>query len=391
MWDMIRPKSPLTLVSKEAVAVFAALFGVAASTLLCGCKGESAPPEGGATNGNTTAPAASKSAKTDLDNIYMLRPKLSKAQIFARYLPEGAKASCEQCLAAADKASNACDYESAAVLATAAIDLDSENPRAYYQRARARLYSPSSDDSAALADLEKVISQSHAITDPWLKSNAYALQARIFDSRSQAKEAVEAMDKAIAIAPSERGFLKARAALLVAHGDNERAVKDYGRWIEMSPADALPRVLRGQLLESMKNYEQALKDYELAGTLQEDKATLSKRDLSLKLRARLLSKLGRHKESIGAISDAIRLGGQRDDELLVLRANEHNALGNFQEAIEDYSKAIDLAPGFSPAALEGRSKAYDALGKHELAVKDKQEAEALREAPAEKQLFEVNN
>ncbi len=359
--------------------------------LLAGCADDKPQQQDSSTTSSTTQQSASKSSsKGDLENIYMVHPTLSKPQVFAKYFKNlrGHQPTVDQCLAAADKANDNCDYESEVVLATEAIRLNPSCSEAYYQRARGTTYSPKADDSAALADFTQVVALPESKIKPGQRANAYSFMARIYDSRKQPKEAVDAMNKAIKLAPLDVSLYKARAAILVAQGDNEKAKKDYDEWIRLGPTDILPLLLRGQLFESTNRYEEALKDYDKASTMPERKDSLSKRDMSIKSKARVQAKLGKHKDAIATLTKAIEQE-QSDDETLVLRAAEFAALKQYKEALKDYTQAIEMAPGFAVTALEGRSKVYAAMGQHDLAEKDTLEAKKMREAPAEKQLYEI--
>jgi tetratricopeptide (TPR) repeat protein len=374
--------------SKIFSTAISALTAGTLSLILVGC-GQKSP----------SLKEAAKSSKADQsdwlgETTCINLPRLGKMEVFAKYLPgsDFSRLKAFQCLAAASKANSDSDYESGVVLATEAIRLSPSDPEAFYQRARALLYSPGTNNSQALSDLKNTVFlvKASGKPQPLLTGQSYMLMARIYDSRSQPAQALAVMNEAIRESPGHKTLYKVRAALLVSQGQKQQALEDYNAWIRLAPADGLPRILRGQLLETMGRYEDALQSYDFGTKLSGKTDRIEKECLTFKLKALLLSRLGRHKEALDVLSEALKKV-KNEDELYVLRAKEHVALKNYDNAIADYSEAIEIAPMFSVAALEGRAAVYKLLGKEQLSNKDLLEAKEMREAPAEKEMFELKH
>jgi tetratricopeptide (TPR) repeat protein len=337
-------------------------------------------------NAGTKYGAAVREAEGQLGNIERLpgsATEISKAAVLAKYFP-GMKASNlkeADYLEANDRAVAKLDFDSAVILCTEAIKLAPSDPSAFFKRGRARLDSSTSDSAQTLADLEKAIALNYR------DSKAYELLALVYDSRSQKEKAIASICKAIDINPANTGLYKLKAALHVAYGDKENARKDYDAWVRIAPAHPLPHLLRGQLLQSMKEYDAALHDYKKVCTLPEVNNSISNRDMAYKLRASLLSKLGRHKESISVINEALQKNNA-EDELFRLRGDEFMFLKDYERAISDYTESISNSPGNAQQrSLEARGKAYAAAGDKARAGKDFRRARELQEMPAEKPIY----
>jgi tetratricopeptide (TPR) repeat protein len=307
----------------------------------------------------------------------------SKAEVLAKYLP-GMKADNlkeADYLAASDRAVANLDFDGAVILCSEAISLAPSDPVAFFKRGRARLDSNTSDSAQTLADLERAIALNYR------DSKAYELLALVYDSRSQKEKAIASNSKAIEINPVDTGLYKLKAALHAAYGDKERARKDYDAWVSIAPVHPLPHLLRGQLLQSMKEYDAALFDYKKVCELPEVSNSVSNREMAFKLRASLLSKLGKHKEAISAINEGLQRNSA-EDELFRLRGDEYMFLKEYEKAISDYTASINNAPGNTQQrVLEARGKAYAAAGDKVRAGKDFRRARELREMPAEKPIY----
>jgi tetratricopeptide (TPR) repeat protein len=374
---------------KTVSTAISALTASTLSVLLVSC----GPKETTTQNASDSNKAGyAKKSGSLSETTCMNLPRLGKKEVLAKYLPgaEDGQLKSLHYLTAANKANSSCDYESGVVLAAEAIRLSPSSPEAFYQRARALLYSPGTDNSQALSDLKKTVAlvKASGKPQPLLTGQSYVLMARIYDSRSQPAQALAVMDEAILESPGNKALYKVRAAVRVSQGQKKQALEDYNAWIRLAPADGLPRILRGQLLETMGRYEEALRDYDFGTRLTGKTDKIEKVCPAFKFKALLLSRLGRHKEALALLSEALKKV-KSEDELYVLRAKEHAALKNYDSAIADYSEAIEIAPTFSVAALEGRAGVYKLLGKEELANRDLLEAKETKEAPAEKELFEL--
>ena len=283
-------------------------------------------------------------------------------------------------LKAARKAFVRDDFNSAILLGNEAIKLNPKSAKGYFFRGRAKYDTLEGNDDAALKDLNRSIELGIDNED------AYRAVAAIYDTRKMPQKAVEALTKGISVCKTTKNLYRARASLFVAMNQPEKAMADYDHLIEETPQ--YPRILvhRGQLHESLGNYDKALKDFADAARFDHDNVSVRGKPIALKLRASLLAKTGRHREALKVLDEAQK-DDRMDDELHRLKGDAHAALKEYDKAIEEYNWAIDLAPQFSRPAYEGRSKVYDKLGKKDLAEKDRQTAKNLKAAPAEKPVY----
>lgn len=336
----------------------------------------------GSENGDTTGGVAPKRVDGEFASLERLpgsSTEQSLAEVISRYLPGRKPRDLKETdyLEASEQALTKLDFDGAHILSNEAVRLAPYDPKAYFMRGRARLDSTNSDADETIADLEKSIALNYK------DSKAYEYLALAYDSRSQREKAIDSINKALTINPRDSGLYKLKAALHAAYGDKQSARADYDAWIKVAPVHPLPYALRGQLLESMNEFELALDDYKKTCALPEIPTSVSNRDLIFRLRANLLSRLGRHKEAIAVLNEALSQRSAEDD-LLRMRGDQYMLLKDFQKAIDDYTTSINNAPDFAGKAFEARGKAYAATGDKERARKDFQKAKELFERPAEK-------
>ena len=357
------------------------LFAILLAAILTACSQPKKVSEFAVTKDSVS----NRTTETVLDSFERLPGGASgttRETVLAKYFP-GANhddLKTRDFLQASQRAIEQLDYDSAVILCTEAIKLSPEDPAAYFMRGRARLDANSSDSAKTIDDLEKAVALNYD------DSKAYELLARVYEIQSQTKKAIDCTNRAIEIYPKESGLYKLKAALHAAHGDQPGARKAYESWIRIMPNHPLPYTLRGQLLESMRDYDAALKDYQKVCTLPEAANSVSNRDMVFRLRAGLLSKLGRHSESISVLSEALKQDDD-EDELYRLRGDEYMLTKNYQRAISDYTQSITKAPEFATKALEARSRAYARIGDRTSSAKDFIKAKELRDKPAERPVY----
>lgn len=335
----------------------------------------------------TTKPAQEGKSQSSeaLSDFIMAAPKLSKRQVVDKYVSAKFKTdkvlSASAYLEAAKKANDDSDHQAAAVLVKEALNLSPTSAAAWYESGRAKVYNSASNDQEALNDLKKAISLDY--TD----SSVYELLAQVYDGRSDPKAAIAALSEGIKKHPTQKRLYICRAALLASQGRYLESKSDYDAAIKLDPQDFKAYAMRGQVLESLSKYQEALLDYDKVIASKEPNEAISKREVAIKLKVAVLSKLKRHKECIASLSQAIN-ESPADDELLKLRGDQYAALKDYTKAIEDYNQSINANPHFAQAALKARSEAYAAIGKDDLAKVDSLKSQALQNAPAEKVLYE---
>lgn len=335
----------------------------------------------------TTKPAQEGKSQSSeaLSDFITEAPKLSKNQVIDKYVSAKFKTdkvlSASAYLEAAKKANDDADHQAAAVLVKEALVLSPKSAAAWYESGRAKVYSSTSNDQDALSDLKKAVSLNYNDSD------VYELLAQTYDGRSDPNAAIAALTEGIKKYPTQKRLYICRAALLTSQGRYAESKADYDTAIKLDPQDFKAYALRGQALESLSKYQEALLDYDRVIASKEPNEAISKREVAIKLKVAVLTKLKRHKECIATLTEVIN-ESPADDELLKLRGDQYAALKEYTKAIEDYNQSINANPHFAQSAHKARSEAYAAIGKDDLANADRLKSQALQNAPAEKVLYE---
>lgn len=146
--------------------------------------------------------------------------------------------------------------------------------------------------------------------------------------------------------------------------DGEEAILNYDRAIELDPKDSKLYFWRGSMKEKLKQYEDAIDDFnkmvEIDGSA-----------YSHEVRGRVLFELKRYREAIDDFSRMIEL--IPDDPFGYCQRGEAKyELGQYQEAIDDFNTALQIAPDFYAYFFRGMAKKE--LGDIEGAEEDIQKA-----------------
>ncbi len=218
----------------------------------------------------------------------------------------------------------------------------------------------------------------------------------------EARAAIEAFDRAVALDPELSDAWLARGVQYRQLGENERARADYGAVIALDSTNAAAWNNRSNLLK-VSDPEQALADLDQALRYDPElrEAWANRAQLRLKqgdpegsladareliarfpddaqghaAAARALSQLGRADEALAACMRAHELDVQ-DVDNLELRAYLYGMRGSYQRALEDCNQALRLDPRRA-GAFAVRSNCHNALGKHAAALADADRAIAL--------------
>lgn len=321
------------------------------------------------------------------DDIPFGLPEKSKKRVKTRYLSHAdpARATLAQFMDAGRRALNDKDYESAIMIADQAIAVHPNSALGYCLRGRAgSLLIYGGREDQALKDLDKAIEM--GMGTGLGSGRAYEAKARIYSFRKQSQLALENINKAIEIEPTEHDYYKLRAAIHRELHEPDKALADYDLCIAVNPRNATSHFLRAKFLEGKGSYDKALEDYAFVIEA-EKKANKSERTVvSRKFRSEIFSKLGKQKEAANELTEALKIE-HNDDELLLMRGRAYEKLKKFKEAEQDFSTAISNAPEFAAGAHEARAALYERMGKTEPAEADRARAKELRSAPAERPLF----
>lgn len=163
-------------------------------------------------------------------------------------------------------------------------------------------------------------------------------------------EAINWLERGLAIAPSDTGLLFGLGEAYYLNGDYAPALATFTRLIERAPTvDAYFNL--GAVLIKGKRYGEAVKAFKSALALKPD-----------------------------------------DVEILFHLAGVYLVIGEYRSAIDTYKKIIGLVPD-DPRAYEGRASAYWKLGENELSKNDINHAKELRSSfkPTFSELAEVKS
>ena len=277
------------------------------------------------------------------------------------------------------KAITVSDFKTAYQAASKAIALNPHLAEAYLLRGKSRYLMSHGNQSESITDLQTAIKLNPRLGD------AYEYLGMIYDSQKEHRKSIDVLSAGLKQYPRSSTLLECRASVYGTLGDSEKALNDYSALIKCMPHRTSNYIKLAAQLERMGRYKEALNAYAdaIAINRKPDLVTCD----SYKNRARLLSKLRRHREAIVDLSKLIELDDS-DDDAIRLRGDEYKFLNQFEKAIADYSKAIEASPQYARTSYESRAVAYDALGKSDLAEKDRKNARKLEQTQAEKPVFE---
>jgi tetratricopeptide (TPR) repeat protein len=180
-------------------------------------------------------------------------------------------------------------------------------------------------------------------------------------------------------------------------GDQQQAMEDYSRALELNPGFTQALTDRGNLYLDLEQYEQALADFDAAlaraelpeaylgrgnayqalGRLEEALAAYQRAlellptyaDAYLHI-SRLYLEQEDYQRAYDAADQALTLGlsGGNVSEALQLRGRAAYGLGNYTQTIADLTRVIDINP--APTGYYYRGLAYQANGQREEAISD---------------------
>ncbi|MBE0672193.1 MAG: tetratricopeptide repeat protein [Anaerolineales bacterium] len=190
-------------------------------------------------------------------------------------------------------------------------------------------------------------------------------------------------------------FYRATANLHL--GNYEIAVQDYSQYIELNPADIQSYNNRGMAYKYIKQYENALQDFDMAikiggvnidwvydnrglvfGDLGDFQRAVQNHSRAIELNpnnAKAFSNRGFAYSNLGEFKNAIQdydaaiLINPKISSAYFNRALTYWYLGDYESAIQDYSKALEINPEYAIGYF-GRGAAYWSWHKYDLAIQD---------------------
>ncbi|MBX3152096.1 tetratricopeptide repeat protein [Candidatus Obscuribacterales bacterium] len=356
------------------------------SPCLVSCVSQETPSE-------TKATKKKKRKRSKPEHEDMLAPpNMTLGEATRKYIPasrfnEGTPLTDADYVRAAEVAIHQRDDGSSMTLASEAIRLNPKSAAAYYVRGRARYGGLADGEKSSIDDLKRSIEL--GLGGP-STAGAWHSLARAYDAQKDVPRAIEAIEEAIRLRPDDQAAYRTKAAILTANNRKQEAIGAYSMALKLKPEDAEMYFQRGQLFENLKQFDDALKDYEGAIVHGREGNQMPYKLMALKREASIFSKDGKFQKAADVLSIAISID-KFDEELHRLRGEAYERLHKYAEAVADYSKAIEMAPDFSQHSYEARARCYEKLGKVDLAAADLKESKRLMDAPAERPLYELKH
>lgn len=179
---------------------------------------------------------------------------------------------------------------------------------------------------------------------------AYVNLAQAFRGLNELDVALEQLDRAVELEPSQAHLRRLRARLQVERKEPQAALADFERVIALEKSDSPylvdDQVDRGRLLLASGKAAEALAAFDAALALRKAHS------LAQRLRAEALFRLGRFDEVIEAFNRYLETGKPLESVyrgLGLARAE----LGQYPGAIEDFTKALELHPTSAVQAYRG--------------------------------------
>lgn len=199
----------------------------------------------------------------------------------------------------------------------------------------------------------------------------YTLRAGARWALAENEKALADFNKAIELGYAEAHAFSSRGLFHAAMGEYDAAIADYTKAIEKDAKDEVPLVNRASVYMSVGKYEEASQDYTKAISLND------KNGIYFQQRAIAQKLLGNTDKAIEDYNQAITME-PANVAAWMGRGFIKFQLGKSQEAIDDFSKVIELAPG-TAVAFNNRGYNYQLLKQYDKAAKDYEEA--LKLAP----------
>lgn len=218
-----------------------------------------------------------------------------------------------------------------------------------------------SNPERALTYLSRASKMMPQETAPW------ELSADIYRNQKQYRKAIEAITKAIAIAPDQANLYYERAKLWKTSLIPHKAVEDCNIAISKGRSKDKYYRLRAEVLTQIGKFDEALKDADKAISLNpREKDTRS-------AKADILIQTGKFEECVKECTAGLKINPKAVN-LLTLRADAYERLDKKALAIDDYNRAlkhekISFRHLFKKGQMEYQLGRYkDAIASYSLAI-----------------------
>jgi tetratricopeptide (TPR) repeat protein len=190
---------------------------------------------------------------------------------------------------------------------------------------------------AQIAQYDEALKHINLTIDKQPTAAAYMLRARLRVQQEKLTEAIQDLDEAVKLAPTEALPLLMRAQLYVDEGRNALALQDVDRVLEMRPGVPAVRQMRREILAAMGNFTDALRDVE-------EQLLKDPDDLGLKLELAIyLNAAEQSADAVKVYSDVLKVDPQNGAALRG-RGDAYLNIGDHPKAVADYEVAVQLFP-----------------------------------------------
>ena len=237
---------------------------------------------------------------------------------------------------------------------TAAIELDKEYAKAYFNRGFAK--NGLGDYDNAIADYDRALEINPQNADAYYNRGLAKGELGNYDN------AIADYDRALEINPQNADAYYNRGLAKGELGNYDNAIADYDRTLEISPQDADAYYNRGNAKDELNDYKGAIADYDRALEINPQYAT------AYINRGIAKRKSGNYKGAIADYDRALEINPQ----YAVAYYNRGNAKGQLDDhkgAIADYDRALEINPQ-DAEAYNNRGNAKGELGDKEGAIAD---------------------
>jgi len=191
---------------------------------------------------------------------------------------------------------------------------------------------------------------------------AYINRGISYRNAGQPEKALNDYNYAIQLNPKDAGVYNNRGNVYSQLGKDREALSDYNTSIQINPHSPQSFYNRGKTWIRLRRTAEAIEDFTKAISL--DPAYIE----AYINRGIIYGQSGKFKMAVQDLTRAIDMG-VRDARVFYNRGLSLYRMGKYNDAIDDYSRAIDLAPDYADAYIN-RGGAYGTLRKYSKAVED---------------------
>ena len=190
----------------------------------------------------------------------------------------------------------------------------------------------------------------------------YYCRGNAYSDLGNYRQAIEDLNRVIAIRPSYAEAYNNRGAAYKGFGNYRQAIEDFNKAIEIRPNYPEAYLNRGLAYVGLGNYRQAIEDLNRVIAIRPNypEAYLN--------RGFAYNGLGNYRQAIEDFNRAIEIRPSYV-EAYNNRGLVYGGLGNYRQAIEDYGRAIKIKPDYADAYYS-RGNIYSMLGQYQLAIED---------------------